>query len=360
MVERSRYGRGRLPSEQVENLRTNFAYALSTRTPEPRLEAASETSQPVTISSSALPKRKRSNTNVLRNSKPHNASLEPELDLAVETPQPTRLGLSLSAPPTRKRKRTTDVVSELEAHNKSPEPESASGSEARQSVTRGSSQLPSRKRRSKMLRELDPHNESPEQESEPDIGMVQESTKGAFFTRSAAREFKNFLKNKTPTPPKDLNIKRLMYAELSGTPKGTKTWYFPNDRNPGSSSQQRQPEPRQSIDVNIKEEDEERSLWENIRTSGGSRSQSRSSTGRTMSQQSRKSSGNSRQDQAVALESAWSMWDREKGQSSLTLHSLLRYFKALSFGDLPTLPPITLLSYLYIYQYIHRHICLAC
>ena len=313
MVERSSYGRGRLPSEQVEKLRTNFAYALSTRTPEPRLDAASETSQPVTISSSALPKRKRNNTKLLRNSKPHNASLEPDLDLAVETPQPTRLGLSLSAPSTRKRKRTTDAVSELEAHNKSPEPESASGSEARQSITRGSSQPPSRKRRSKMLRELDPHNESPEQESEPDIGMVHESTEGRFCTRSAARKFKSFLKNKTPTPPKDLNIKRLMYAELSGTPKGTKTWYFPNDSNPGSSSQQRQPEPRQSTDVNIKEEDEEGSLWENIRTSGGSRSQS-NLIRRTMSQQLR--NRKSRQDQAVELESEWSMWDREKGQSS--------------------------------------------
>ena len=317
MVDLSRYGRERLPSEQIEKLRTNFAYALSTRTPEPRLETVLETSQPVTTDSSrpaqSKRKRKRNDTNALRKSEPRNTSPAPGSDVVVETPQLTRLGLSISAPPTRKRKRTTDFLGELEPDKKSPELELASGSESHRPITRGSSQPPSQKRarRSKMLRELDPHNESPEQESEPDMEMIHESTK----TRSAAHKVVNFLKNRTPTPPKNLNIKRLMYAELSGTPKGTKTWYFPANSNPGSSSQQRQPESRQSIDVSIKEEDEEGSLFETIGTIGQSLSQSRS-TRRTMSQQSRNSLGESRQDPAVALESAWSMWDREKGRSS--------------------------------------------
>ena len=321
MVEYSSYGRERLPSEQVEKLRTNFAYALSTRTPEPRLEAALETSQPVTTASSqpalSKRKRKRNKTYILHKHKPYNTSPEPKLDIALETPQPNRLGYSLSAPPTRKRRRTTGFLNELEPNTKSPELESASGPEMHRPITRGSSQPPprKRKRRSKMLRELDPHNESPEQDSEPDMGILHESTKGPFFTRSAAHKVVSFLKNKTPTPPKDLNLDRLMYAELSGMPKGTKTWHFPSDTDPGSSSQQRQPESRQETVVDIKEECEEDTLPKNVNTSDRIRSQS-SSTSLTLSQQPRSSSEASERNQAVAVESAWSMWDREKGKSS--------------------------------------------
>ena len=306
MVEYSKYGRERLPSEQVEKLRNSFAHGLVTRTPEPR--AASGTPQPVTNGSlqPELPKRKQkcNNINALGESEPHNTSLEPESDVVVETPQSKRPGPSLSAPPTRKRKRTTDFLSE----HKSPELESASESETHSPITRGSSQPPSqkRKRKSKMVRELEAHNESPEQSSEPDIEMLRESTKKP-LTRSKARKVVSFLKDRTPTPPKNLNFKRLMSVELSGTPKGTKTWYFQNDSNRGSSSHQRQPESRQSIDVIIKEEEEEGSLWGNIRTSGRSR---------TMSQQPRKSSEISKRNQAAVVESAWSRWDREKGESS--------------------------------------------
>ena len=296
MVEYSRYRRERLSSEQVEKFRNDFANGVHIRTPEPRLEAVSETFQPVTIESlrSALLKRKRkrknNNTSALRKSEPCNTSPEPDLDVAVETSQPTRLGLSLSAPPTQKRKGTTEVLGELESNEKSPELESVSGSETHRSITRGSSQSPSRKRKrkSKMLRELDPHNESPEQDSEPGIGMLYESTEKR-CTRNVAHKFASFLENKKPARPKNLNVNRLMYAELQGTPKGKKTWYFPDDSNPRSSSQQKQPESRQSIDIKI----------------------------HTMSQQSRKPSGKSRQDQARTPESAWSKWDREKGQSTL-------------------------------------------
>lgn len=320
MGERSRYGRERLPSEQVEKLRTNFAFALSTQTPEPRLEASSETSQPVTISSPqrVLPKqkRKRNNTNVLRESEPRNTSPGPESDVALEMPPPTTRGPSLSIPPARKRKRASDFFVEREPNENSPELKSASRSETPRPITRGLSQPPARKqkRKSKMLRELDPYNESPEQDSEADIGMLHESTK--FPTRSATHKLESFLKDKTPTPPKDLNVDRLMYAELRGTPKGTKTYYFPDNSNPGSSSHQKQPESRLSTVVEIKQEDAEGILRENLVTSDQSRSQSKP-TRRTMSQQSRNSSGKGRQDHAVAPESSWSMWDREKGQSSL-------------------------------------------
>lgn len=323
MVEYSRYGRERLPSEQVEKLRTNFACALSTRTPEPRLEAALETSQPVTTASSqpALPKRKRkrkrNKTNFLHKHKPYDTSPEPKLDVAVETSQPMTTASSQPAPPTRKRKRTTDFLRELEPNKESPELESASGPETHRPITRDSSQPPprKRKRRSKMLRELDPHNESPEQDSEPDIGILHDSTKGPFFTRSAAHKVVSFLKNKTPTPPKDLNLDRLMYAELKGMQKGTKTWYFPGDTDPGSSSQQRQPESGQGTVVDIKEESEEEALPKDVKASGRNRSQP-SSTRLTLSQQPRSSSETGERDQAVAVESAWSMWDREKGKSS--------------------------------------------
>ena len=238
----------------------------------------------------------------------------PESDVAVETSQPTRLGPSLSEPPTRKRKRITDFLSEHEPNDKSPKHESASGSETHRPITRGLSQPPpqKQKRRLRMLRELDAHNESPEHEFEPEMEMFHDSTNGPFHTRSGAHKVESFLNNKAPTPPKNLNVKRLMHAELSGTPKGTKTWYFPNDNNPGSSPQQRQPESRQSIDVHIKEEDEEAILWENIRISPRSRSRSKS-TRLTLSRQSRTSSKISERNQAVAVESPWSIWDREKG-----------------------------------------------
>ena len=163
-----------------------------------------------------------------------------------------------------------------------------------------------------MLRELDSHNESPEHEFEPDMEILHDETNGPFLTRSAAHKVESFLNNKTPTPLKNLNVKRLMNAELSVTLKGTRTWDFPNDNNSGSSSQQRQPESRQSIDVNVKEEGEEGRLWESIRISGPSRSRSKS-TRPTLSQQSKKSSKISERNQAVAVESPWSVWDREKG-----------------------------------------------
>ena len=361
MGERSRYRRERLPSEQVEKLRTNFAFALTTRTPEPRLDAASETSQPVTISSSqpVLPKRKRkrNNTNVLRESKPRNTSPEAELDVAVETPQPTLQGPSLSTPPTQKhkRKRAEDFSKEREPNEDSPEVKSASGLETPRPITRGSLQPPARKpkRKSKMLRELDPHNESPEQDSELDLGILHEST--IVSTRGAKYKVESFLKNEIPTPPKNLNFNRLMYTEFKGIPKETKTWYFPDNSNPEASSHQRQLESRQSTDVEIKQEDEEGILRENLVTSDRSRSQSKS-TRRTMSQQSRKSSGTSRQGQAVAPESSWSRWDREKGQLSLNTALAVSLLEGVVLRDLPTLPPITLLLYLYIYQCIHKHV----
>ena len=362
MGERSRYRRERLPSEQVEKLRQNFAFSLTTRTPEPRSEAASE---PVTISSSRpvlrKQKRKRNNKNVLRESEPRNTSPEAELDVAVETSQPTIQGPSLSTPQTRKhkRKRVEDSSEEREPNANSPEVKSASGLETSRPITRGSSQPLARKqkRKSKMLRELDPHNESPEQISELDFGMLNESSIVA--TRSARHKVESFLKNKTPTPPKDLNVNKLMYAELKGTPKGTKTWYYPENSNPGSPSHQRQPDSRQSTDVEIKQEDEEGILQENLVTIDRSRSQSKS-TRRTMSQQSRKSSGKSRQDQAKAPESSWSKWDREKGQSSLNTALAVTLLEGVVLRDFPTLLSITLLSYLYISKRIQKNVCLAC
>ena len=324
MVEHSWHGRERLPSEQVEKVRKNFAAVLSTRTPERRLEATPETSQPVTIISSPPAllkrdrKRQRNNINAHRHSKPLNASLEAKSDLAVVTSQPTKTGPSLSAPPTRKRKRATDFFGECEQIKDSIEIESASGLETHEPITKDSSQspLPKRKRKPNMLRQLDPHNESPESDSEPDIGILHESIeKEKRFTRSASRYVASFLKDQTPTPQKNLNVDTLMYAELSGTPKGTKTWYFPDDSNPGSSSPQKQPESRQSMDVKIKEEDEEGILSETLIASDRSRSQS-NLTGPTMSQQSDNFTRTSQQDQTVVLDPAWSMWDTEKGQSS--------------------------------------------
>ena len=330
MVEYSRY----ISSEQVEKVRSDFAYGVHIRTPEPKLESASETSQPVTrkyLQPAVLKrkrKRKRNNTNVLCESESHNTSLEPGSDVAVETPQPTILGLTLSAPPTQEQKRIIDFSGEPEPDKNPPELELAPGLETHQPITRSSSQPPSpkRKRKSKMLRELQPHNKSPEHDSGPDIGMLHESTKEP-YTRRAAHEVTSFLKDQAPIPAKSLNVDRLMYTELSGIPKGTKTWYFPENENPGSSSQQRQPESRQGIEVKIKEEDEEEILGEHLLTSDRSCSQSKL-TRRTISKQSTNSSGKSQQRRAVALETPWSMWDREKGQSALNLHLLHRYFKA--------------------------------
>ena len=328
MEENFRYGSERLASEQVEKGWKNYGSVLSTPTPEPLSEVESETSQPVTIISlpPALlergPKRQGNNINVLANSKPLNTCLEAKSDLAVETPQPTILGPSASAPPTRKRKRATDFSDECEPIINSIELESTSGFNTHQPITGDLSQAPSqkRKRKSNMLRQLDSHNKAPEPDSEPDIGILHESIeKKKRFTRSASRKVASFLKGKTPTPRKILNVDTLMDAELGGTPIGTETRYFPDDSKPGSSSHQKQPESRRSMEVKIKEEDEEEILSENLMTSDRGRAQSKL-THPTMFEplELENFSRNGEEDQTVVpeSESAWSMWDHEKSQSS--------------------------------------------
>ena len=346
IVERSRHGRKRQPSEQVESLRTSFAFAMSTRTPEPPLQSVSGTSQPVTAGSShpGLPirKRKRSSTNLPHGLEPHNASLEPESDVALEMPQPTRRGLSHPASSTQKRKRATGIFRKLEPRNKSPRSESDAGPETPQPITRDFSQPPVQKQNSKsriirelsetrletsqpasvspqrksaMLLELEAHNESPEQDIELDMTTFYESTEGP-FTRSGAHQVASFLKNKTPTPPKSLNVDKLMLADFSGRQKGTKTWYFPDGSGGGPSRQQKQSNSRQEADVNIEQEDEAGNLSKNTDISVRSHSQPRL-TRRKTPQQSPESTGDGGSNQSVVPESPSSVWAHEKGQSSL-------------------------------------------
>lgn len=340
MARSVKYGRERLPSEQVESLSTSFAYNMSTRTPEPRLEPMSlDSSQP------AQSKRKQRTMSLLRQIEPYNGFPEPESDGVSKTPRSTISSLSRPAPKPKPKRKTTNLLREIAPHNISPEPELKAASET---PTRDSTQPPSRKRRPKsmprpqlndlqtspdpgtdseqenirlkkprssqqasgnppptsaMLREIAAHNESPE-DSEPDINLLRTSTEVPFLTRSARKDLEKILKNEALTPRKSLNVRSLMKAELLGTPKGTKTFYFEGHKKPRSSSHQTQLESPEGLDFNIgKDVDDDERFSKNTKPSSRSRSQPFSA----------------RRTDAVEAESPWSKWDSKKGQSPLVL-----------------------------------------
>ena len=216
MAAPDRYRKTRLPSEQAESLRTNFTCPTSTRTPERRLEPRSRMSPAVHRGSSQpgpqQTKRKRSSTQSLGDPEPGAKSSDSDSDVALQTWQRTKRSPSQPARPSRKRKqkRTTDMLSGHKHPTISPESQSEAESESPEPASATSPRQPI------MLRELKAHNESPEQDLELEEDILRDSMQEQFFTRSARRKAVSFLTNKTPTPPKDLNVTRLMLTEFSG------------------------------------------------------------------------------------------------------------------------------------------------
>lgn len=176
--------------------------------------------------------------------------------------------------------------------------------------------------RSGMLREIAAHNESPT-DSEPDINLLRTSADVPFLTRSARKDLEKILKNEALTPRKNLNVKRLMRAELFGTPKEMKTFYFEGHKNRKSSSYQAQLESSEDLDFNVgqdvDDEDDNELLPKNTKPSGRSRSPPKSSR-RTEPEQSKGSAEFDRRSQEVDAQSPWSKWDSKIGQSHLPWH----------------------------------------
>ena len=260
-------------------------------------------------------KQKRRSKKILHDPEPYNESLEPRSEAPSETPQPMTRGIARPALPKQKRK--PKMIRDLEPHNESPEPDSDSEKDV------------SAKRRhtSLMLREIQPHNESPERDSEPDMELFGDTMKEP-LTRSKRRKIVSALRNESPPPRKILNLRKLMLEQLSGRPKGTKTFYYEDSSDVGTSSHQRQLESRQETVMNVehededededKDEDEEDSLPTSSNTSVQSHSRQKS-TRQMKSRQSGKPAGNSQQNQKVPAESPWSTWESDQGQSPRAL-----------------------------------------
>ena len=230
--------------------------------PEPQSESASESPQP-------MDKKRKRKSNMLREIQPHNKSPERRSEAAVESTQ--RM--------TRKQKRNLKMLREIQPHNKSPEPRSETASETPQPIARYSSEpaLPKRKHQSNMLRELEAYNESPESESEPDIEMLDD-LKG-HLTRSVRHDLMNLSRNRPLSPRKNLNLTKLMLAEFSGMPKGTKTFYAEDYSHVGVPSNRRQPESGERVVIKVEEDDKEEHLVGDIDTSGWKHSRSKSKRG---------------------------------------------------------------------------------
>lgn len=305
----------RLPSEQVENLRTSFAYNLLTRTPEPRSEVVSETPQINARDSSQppSPKRRRRPT-MLRELDAHNESPEPEPEADPETLQPVNRGssrpaLSKRRPRSRPRPQLKDLETSSDLSTDS-EQENTRLKTPRSSRQASGNPPPA----SAMLREIAAHNESPEH-SEPDMNLLRKSMEVPFLTRSARKDLDKILKNEALTPRKSLNVKSLMKAELLGIPKRTKTSYFEEQTNPRTSSHQTQPESLENLDFDSGEDfDDDEPLPKNTKSDGRSRSQPRSKR-RTEPEQSKVSAESNERRQEVEAASSWLMWDSKKGQS---------------------------------------------
>ena len=317
MAEPDRYRKSRLSSEQAESLRTNFTCPTSTRTPERRLTPTSRMS-PAVHRGSTQPgpqqtKRKLSSTQSLGEPEPGAKSSDSDSDVALQTWQRTKRSPSQpAARPSRKRKRkrTRDMLSGHKHHTISPESQSEAESESPEPASATSPHKPI------MLRELKAHNESPEQDLELEEDILRDSMQEQFFTRSARRKAVSFLTNKTPTPPKDLNVTRLMLTEFSGKRKGTKTFSFDSSSKPGPSPQRRQPDSWPEMDVDVDDGEEGISLNDSRRDTT-SRSEQRSPH-RTNLLRLRESSASDEQDQDVVVESPWSAWDSQKGQLLFT------------------------------------------
>ena len=331
MSRATKDGRERLPSEQVENLRTNFAYTMSTTTPEPRLNAAAETAQISTRDSTQPPLRKRKRR-MLSELGPHNESPEPVPEASTKTSQPINRGSSRPVLP--KRRRNSKTRSELNDVQSSPDPNTDPEQEESRHTTPQSPQLApvETPKKSKMLREIEAHNESPEQDPGLDMDLVRESTRGSLFTRSKHQNLVKALKNEPLTPRKDLNVVNLMLAELRGVQKGTKTIRFEYNKDIGSSSNQMQLESVEGTDVNIERNDGDEYLPKNTKSSGRRRSQPKSAR-RTAPKQSSITAESEERSQELAAESPWSTWDSKKGQSPLALHLVYPYFRALRLSD---------------------------
>ena len=252
-----------------------------------------------------MTKKRKRNSQMLREIQPHNKSPERRAEAASESTQRTTRK-------SRKLKRNLKMLREIQPHNESPEPRSEIAPESPQPSVRGSSQpaLPKGKRKSNMLRELEAFNDSPEGDSEPDVEML-EDLKG-HLTRSVRHDLMNLSKNRPLSPRKNLNLRTLMLAEFSGMPKGTKTFYPQDNSNVGLRSNRWQPESGRRVEIKIEEEEEDEDelfLAQDVNTVGWKHSQQPTSTRET-------EMGNRTQE--VTPGSSWSVWDSENGQSAHT------------------------------------------
>ena len=254
--------------------------------------------------SHSTPGKRKRKSNMLRELEAHNKSPEPE-------PKPQHIPVGSSQPVLSRPKRNSRMIRELEGYNKPPEPDSDPEKEqVRPKTRRSSAALSKTRRKSVLLREIEPHNPSPESDSELEI-----ETNGP-LTRSTKKEFLNFVNGKPSSPKKNLNLRALMIAEFSGVKKGTKTFYAEDSSNLRPSSFQGQQKFRKEVDFGDDEEDEEDGLWNAVRTFGRSRPQP-SPTHRTAAWQAEKSMRDDLLQQKLAAESLWLKWNKQKGQSKL-------------------------------------------
>ena len=77
------------------------------------------------------------------------------------------------------------------------------------------------RRKSKMLLEIRAHNTSPERESVPD-GEILDKLQNVPLTRSVRRDLLSFIRNEPRVPRKNLNLRKLMGAELGVKTRGEK------------------------------------------------------------------------------------------------------------------------------------------
>ena len=209
------------------------------------------------------------------------------------------------------------MLRELEAYNESPEPDSDDEHKQLRLQTARSSQraTPKPRRKSSMLRELEAHNQSPETRSESEVETLcnlKDDWRDAPLTRGASKDLENFVKGKPRTPRKNLNFKTLMLAEFSGMDKEIKKYYFEDSSILGRSSYQKRQECRKKLDLLNEEEDEELNMPKNTKTNGRNHHQPIPTSG-TKNRQVEDSTENSQRKQKLAIKSAWSTWDNQKG-----------------------------------------------
>ena len=128
----------------------------------------------------------------------------------------------------------------------------------------------------------------------------------------------NFLKGKPPAARKDLNLDKLMLAELRGIDKRVEIFNAEDSSNPGFPSDQEPQESKEETDLWGEGEDEEEYLPKKIKTAGRSHPQP-SPTHRRMSKQVEGLVGNSQRIEESAAKLAWFIQDNHKGQALLAL-----------------------------------------